>query len=479
MNYFRMTESEINEINKLILNKLSEMIPITVRGADGKFLCVSEQFLKHLRLNPSDVEGKGSTDLIKEKYYNSSASEKAFRIGEDSKELFHAIDDQWVYSHSKVVKDENNKVKTVVTYCMVADELMEDVDKLRHNMTYLQKSNEYLYDYLLRKHNTPVFEDELMKRIVKNTMKIAASDASVVITGESGVGKEIIAKLLHENSPRKEKPFVPVCIPQMSPSLMESELFGYEKGAFTSASNSGHIGLLESAEGGTVFLDEIGDIPMDLQVKLLRVLESRKFTRVGGVKTIELNVRFIAATNKDLKKMVRENLFREDLLYRIGVIFIDIPPLRERKEDIIPLAKHYIAILNNLYNKYVQLSKDTYKYFENYSWPGNVRELRNIIEKIVVLTERSLITPVLLENLLIGEDMIMADVRRRESPDNSFDERAVIDEYKHIEREKILEALVETNGNRKAAAEKLGISRTTLYRKLLKTEDSEDLLIHK
>ncbi len=437
---------------------------------DKKFRYVSDQFLSHLGLKPSDVAGKGSTELIQEKLYDKSASEKAFELDCDAKEFFHAKDDKWVYSESKIVRGNKNLLDYVVTYCMLPNELLREIDKLNLHLEYYRRENAQLYEYLMKKDNTPVFIDEKMQGIVEKALKIAHTNVSVVITGESGVGKEIIAQLIHDNSDRKNKPFVPICIPQMTPSLMESELFGYEKGAFTNASNTGHIGLLESANGGTVFLDEIGDIPLELQVKLLRVIENRKFKRVGGTKTIDLDIRFISATNKNLKQMVRDNLFREDLLYRIGVIFLTIPPLRERKNDIIPLINHFVVILNNLYKEHHRVCEEAYPMFMEYEWPGNVRELRNIVEKLVVLSEENLITPRTVEKLLQGDDFLHS-LSTPDIPTEKTvlpDETSISDKYNKIEEDKILNALVKTNGNRNAAAEILGISRSTLYRKLCK-----------
>lgn len=470
MNYYNIGDRDSEQFNRMLVESLSEMISISVRGPDKKFVFVSEEFLKGLKLKPADVEGKGSTELIQEKLYESSASERAFSEGTDAKEFFHAIDDQWVYSESKIIKDFKGELEYVVTYSVLPHELLKEIDKMRLHLEYYKQENKQLYNYLIKNDNIHVFADKSMSKIVKNAVKIAPTNASVVITGESGVGKEIIAKVIHENSDRREKPFVAVCIPQMSPALMESELFGYEKGAFTGALSSGHEGLLESANGGTVFLDEIGDISLDLQVKLLRVLENRKFTRVGGTKTIELDVRFIAATNKNLKQMVKDNSFREDLLYRIGVIFLNIPPLRERKDDIIPLVNHFVSLLNKIYCSHHRVAEDAYHLFREYAWPGNVRELRNLVEKLVVLSEENLINAQMVNRLLQGEDFLVADttIGTRQDHEAIWEENTVIDKYNQIESDKILTALVEAGGNRTIAAEMLGISRSTLYRRLKK-----------
>ncbi len=470
MSYYNLGSRDSEQFKSMLLEILSDMIPITVRGPDKKFVFVSNEFLRRLKLKPSDVAGKGSTELIQEKLYKSSSSEKAFAEGADAKEFSLGSDGQWVYSESKIVKDEHEKLQYVVTYCTLPDVVLLEIDKLNLHLDYYKRDNERLYNFLMQNDNSPVFVSKEMQQIMEETIKIAPTNASVVITGESGVGKEIIAKAIHDSSNRSDKPFVPVCIPQMSSTLIESELFGYEKGAFTGASSSGREGLLEAANGGTVFLDEVGDISLELQVKLLRVLENREFTRVGGTKSIKLDVRFIAATNKNLKQMVREGKFREDLLYRISVISLNIPPLRERKDDIIALANHFISFFNKLYGTHHRIAEDAYPMFRQYAWPGNVRELRNLVEKLVVLSDESLITAQTVQKVLQGEDFLITDksgFNVFKNQDVLSEDIAVVERYEEIERKKILEALVQANGNRKRAAEILGMSRSTLYRRLL------------
>ncbi|MDE7004364.1 MAG: sigma 54-interacting transcriptional regulator, partial [Oscillospiraceae bacterium] len=221
--------------------------------------------------------------------------------------------------------------------------------------------------------------------VLRQAEKVAALDATVLLTGETGVGKEQFARFIFKNSPRREGRFITVNCGAIPPSLIESELFGYEKGAFTGAARD-KMGLFELADKGTLFLDEIGDLPLDMQVKLLRVLQERCIKRVGATRDIPVDVRFIAATNRDLEEMVRGKTFREDLFYRLNVVPLTIPPLRERREDIIPLADAFLEELNKKYGFKKQFSTSAFQAMEEYGWPGNVRELKNVVERMVILS---------------------------------------------------------------------------------------------
>lgn len=238
-----------------------------------------------------------------------------------------------------------------------------------------------------------IIRSELMKKAVTLALRVANVDSTVLIQGESGTGKEIIASIIHQSSKRKTGPFIKVNCGAIPESLLESELFGYESGAFTGANKTGKAGIFELANDGTLFLDEIGELPVHLQVKLLRVLQEKEFMRIGGQKTIKFNGRIITASNRDLESMVTEGTFREDLFFRLNVIPIVVPPLRERKEDIIPLLKHF----QNEFSKRHEIKKDiapqTISYLLDYNWPGNVRELINIMERIMVTAPGSVIMP--------------------------------------------------------------------------------------
>jgi transcriptional regulator with GAF, ATPase, and Fis domain len=228
-----------------------------------------------------------------------------------------------------------------------------------------------------------------MKEIYKTIEQVADARATVLITGESGTGKEVVARLIHDLSPRSSSPFIAASCAAIPESLLESELFGYEKGAFTGAQNS-KPGRFELAHEGTLFLDEIGDIPPLIQIKLLRVLQEREFERLGATKPTKVDVRLITATNRNLNLMVEEGQYRLDLLYRLQVVEIHLPPLKERVEDILPIAKHYLTkFAEENSRKTAGFSKSAIKAMETYSWPGNVRELSNVIERAVVLSDKS------------------------------------------------------------------------------------------
>lgn len=294
-----------------------------------------------------------------------------------------------------------------------------------------------------------------MKNIIETVEQVAPTRTTVLITGESGTGKELVAQAIHQCSGRTGK-FVPVHCSALPDNLIESELFGHERGAFTGAVEM-RKGRFELAEGGTIFLDEIGEIPLHIQVKLLRVLESRSFERIGGSETIVTDARVVAATNRDLKKMVEEGTFREDLFYRLDVVSLEIPPLRERKEDIPLLVKHYLDLFNKENGKDIGITETAMASLCAYAWPGNIRELRNCVERMVVLCRGKMID---LENVPVDiregvTPGIAKTVLSQPSCDLECNEKMLIER-----------ALNECKGNRTKAAEKLGISRRTLHRKL-------------
>ncbi|OAG26745.1 sigma-54-dependent transcriptional regulator [Thermodesulfatator autotrophicus] len=295
-------------------------------------------------------------------------------------------------------------------------------------------------------------ESPAMKNLFDKILKIAPLDCNVLIEGESGTGKELIAQAIHYLSPRKDNPFVAFNCGAFSEDLAANELFGHEKEAFTGAVSK-RIGLLEAANEGTLFLDEVGECPLSLQVKLLRVLQERQFYRLGGTKPVDINIRIIAATNRNLRKMVENSQFREDLFFRLNVVNIKVPPLRERKEDIPALVIHFLDKYNQKFKKDVQkVSPDFIKILLNYSFPGNVRELENIIEQAVALCDKK----------TLEVDELPPDLKLigKSQPEIQF---LPLKEY---ERQYIRSILYLTGFNQKEAAKILGISRTTLWRKM-------------
>ena len=302
-----------------------------------------------------------------------------------------------------------------------------------------------------------VGESPAMLQVLETVQQVAPSRATVLITGETGTGKELIAHAIHNLSPRKNGPFVAVHAAALPSTLLESELFGHEKGAFTGAVER-RTGRFELADGGTLFLDEVGELEPSLQVKLLRALEERAFERVGASKTIEVDVRLIAATNRDLKKLIDEAKFRDDLFYRLSVVTVHMPPLREHREDIALLVKAFLDEFNRENSKSVkEISPEAMNVLLAYDWPGNVRELRNAVEQMVVLARSERLTLRDVPTAVRGAaDLTKISVMRP----------GVTMTVEEAEKQLIIQALKDTDGNRTHAAQKIGISRRTLHRKL-------------
>jgi len=324
-----------------------------------------------------------------------------------------------------------------------------------------EEENVQLKRALRQRYNFPniIGKSEAMLRIFDLVAQVAPTRSTVLIQGESGTGKELIAKALHANSPRKDKPFVPVNTGAMPTDLLESTLFGHVKGAFTSAV-AAKKGLFEVANGGTLFLDEIGTMGMDTQAKILRVLQDRRFMHLGGVQEIQVDVRIIAATNVDLRQAVREGKFREDLFYRLNVIAIELPPLRGRREDIPLLANHFLRRFSDENGLPLRsLTPDAMRALVDYEWPGNVRELENVIERGVVLSSGTTIGVDLLPGHLTGSSYSSSLLEH--SPDASL-----FDIMEDIERRIIVDKLERCNWNQTDAAEQFRIPLSTLNQKI-------------
>ncbi|MFC1538123.1 sigma-54-dependent transcriptional regulator [Candidatus Latescibacterota bacterium] len=328
----------------------------------------------------------------------------------------------------------------------------------------LIRENEMLKEKIRKAAHFPdiIYKSEAMKEVLSIASRVSGSHATVLITGESGTGKELIARAVHETSARMNKPFIAVNCSAVPENLIESKLFGHEKGAFTGADKR-RIGSFEQADSGTLFIDEIGEIPLNLQVKLLRVLQERKLERVGGNESISVDVRIVAATNRDLEKEIVNGSFREDLYYRVNVVHIAIPPLRKRKADIPVLAEHFVSLYAREHSKNVHsLSREALDTLVKYSFPGNVRELSNMIEQAVVLTRDETIT------LLDLPIRVSKDVE-----DTGDDSMNLEDKLTEIEKKSLRNALRETKGNKSAAARLLGISEHKV-RYLIKKYGEED-----
>jgi two-component system response regulator AtoC len=338
----------------------------------------------------------------------------------------------------------SHSVKRVLDY----QDLTQEVEVLRDEISSLVQTERIV-------GNSPA-----MQEVYKTVGKVAKADATVLITGESGTGKELVAEALHFNSNRRSGPLVKVSCAALPESLLEAELFGHEKGSFTGAMTQ-RRGRFEMADKGTIFLDEIGEMTMPTQTKLLRVLQERKIERIGSNLPIRVDIRIIVATNKDLQKQVEQGKFRDDLYYRLNVINIHMPPLRDRKEDIPSLVEHFLA--KHRYSATAQpaaISEEAIRRLMEYNWPGNVRELENVIERAVVLSRGQIITS---RELPFGEqDAGEEGEGSEEKGDSSFFKKSVA----QFEKDLIMKALRDANGNRSKAAEMLGIYRRLLYAKI-------------
>lgn len=336
-----------------------------------------------------------------------------------------------------------------------------DTTRLQEENVRLKKALKKTYGY-----SRIIGKSPHIQKVIQFIDKIADTDSTVLVTGESGTGKELVAKTIHYNSSREKKPFVPLNCAAVPKDILESELFGHEKGAFTGAVNA-RIGRFEMANQGTLFLDEIGELAPALQVKLLRVLQEKEFERVGGVKTIKVDVRIIAATNRDLEKAVSEGIFREDLYYRLNVIPLHLPPLRKMKEDISLLVEHFLDQISRKKKRVSpKISNGALQCLINYRWPGNVRELENLMERLIILHEEEVVTPDNLpERFLDRKSMTGVTAGRQSLSRDGVDLNLMLDE---LENNMIQQALEISNGVKSKAASLLGLNRTTLIEKMKK-----------
>ncbi|AEF93445.1 two component, sigma54 specific, transcriptional regulator, Fis family [Desulfotomaculum nigrificans CO-1-SRB] len=336
-------------------------------------------------------------------------------------------------------------------------EELKVVIKQALHVNQLENQVEFYRKELSKKYGKMIGQSDCMKEVSLLIRQVAKTNATVLITGESGTGKEVAAVEIHQNSNRADKPFVAVNCAALPEQLLESELFGHEKGAFTGALHK-KKGRFEIADKGTIFLDEIGEMPISMQVKLLRVLQERSFERLGGTETITVDVRIIAATNSDLAAAIAKGTFREDLYYRLNVMRINLPPLRERKEDIPLLVNHFLSKFDPSHSK--KISSDAMKILSRYNWPGNIRELQNVIERALIVCQGTEIQPVHLPRELL-DSVEENQLPVLNLPENGFS-------LEELEKQLIIKALEKHNFNQTRAAQFLGISRATLLYRMQK-----------
>ena len=324
----------------------------------------------------------------------------------------------------------------------------------------LSKENLRLKHIVQRAEETPkiIWKSKKMREVMALVEKVSSVDSPVLIQGETGTGKELIARQIHRRSPRNKYPFLVINCGALQETLLESELFGYEKGAFTGAV-SRKLGLFEITDGGTLFLDEVGEISLSIQVKILRTIETGEIRRLGGMKNMKYDVRIVSTTNKNLENLIKEGKFREDLFYRLNIVTLNLPPLRERKEDIDDLLEHFLKNTKVSNRKNVKFSPLTLKLLKEYNWPGNIRELQNVVERVLIISEDDEILP--------SDLPIRLQMNRNELEEEFVNSDL---QLKEVEKGYITRMLAKCKGNKKKTAEMLGISLRTLYNKLKEYE---------
>ena len=441
-----------------VVDSLLDGMYITDQDAVTRY--VNPAYCKHMGIMPQEVLGRSVTEIAKEgALFQKSVSEDVIKLGRNVTGTGITQDGRGrsvpTYVTGVPIFDEQGRVKNVAVSVFDTDALMYRVTEFRKTV-HVEQAVKILDRVNEHEVSVMVGEAPAIREIRRTIARAAPTDVTILITGESGVGKEVIADRIYYASDRQGKPFVKVNCTAIPANLLESELFGYEKGAFTGALNQGKAGLFELANSGTILLDEIGDLPYELQTKLLRVLQQKEVMRLGGTKPISLDVRVIAATNADLKKKMQEGSFREDLYYRLSTIPIYVPPLRERPEDILKLVKHYFFEYCTKHAHTITVPDETLAVFQSYSWPGNVRELQNVIEYMVICCEGNVLQPSVLADYLGMDSQSIAL--------HPASLKAALDDY---ERSLIARALEEHGGVRKAA-HALGVDPSTISRKAKK-----------
>lgn len=374
-----------------ITSELSEVLEgsfdgILVTDADGNVVYVNSSYERVTAISREKLIGKNMRDLINPVWMDNAVTFLVCKEGKAVSKQHMTQDGRDIIVTGKPVYDNDGNIKLVVINARDTTEIYQMREELLNAKNRELQHYESILQTADMKDENLIAVSPSIKKVFSLASRVGPFDTTVLILGESGTGKEEVARLIHKSSLRREQPLITINCGAIPENLLESELFGYEKGAFTGASAAGKVGLLEAADKGTVFLDEIGEIPLSFQVKLLRVLETRQITRVGGITPRTVDIRFIAATNQNLPQMVKEGTFREDFLYRLNVISITVPPLRERKEDILPLSLFFLNQFNRKYSQKKTMTPDVIRRFEEHEWQGNVRELRNIIESMVVLS---------------------------------------------------------------------------------------------
>lgn len=439
-----------------MLNKLKDGIYIT--DELGTTIFVNDAFLNLSGLTREQIIGKTVYDLRKYDILPNSCCAKVIETMGPVSTINHYYKGQRCLVSGSPIFDENGNLSKTIAVIRDVSELDVLMKTITKDKNLFVKSD---YNLQTKEVNDPVeiINNIRMKNIYKKAKKIANVDSTILVLGETGVGKDFIATYIHSISNRKNGKFIKINCGAVPEHLLESEFFGYEEGAFTGAQKGGKKGLFEEANGGILYLDEIGDMPYTLQVKLLSAINDKMFYRIGGISPIEFNARIIAATNHDLQKLVEEKKFRADLYYRLNVVTLLIPPLRSRKEDIIPLTTQFLEYYNNKYGKNSYFTSNCLENFLIYEWPGNIRELKNIIERLVLMTDNAGIdTDLFREHLILTEN-------NTGLTDLFLSDRKTLKEKTEEYEKEIIESTLAVSKNMKEAALRLGIDISTLVRK--------------
>lgn len=447
---------------------------VVITDKEGRITEVNPAFKEQTGLSASDVVGRRHRDLIIEEIIDQTAELQVFKEGKPITQLTKLYNGKEVLVTAIPIKNKQEQIIKVISQMLDVTVL----NHLKHEIFQLEQEHEEITQQLeeLKSNKTAIHSivayDMKMKNVIDRALRVAQHDSTVILYGESGVGKEVLVKLIHENSNRSSQPLIKVNCGAIPNELLESELFGYEPGAFTGASPKGKVGLFEQAAKGTILLDEIGEIPLHLQVKLLRVLQEFEITRVGGTKPIKIDTRVIAATNQNLEDLIKKGGFRKDLYYRLNIIPIHIPPLRERPNDIVPLTYHFIHNIRQKYGVNKIFSKEVMDSFKHYHWPGNVRELQNIVERLCIMIEKPIITAEDIRNeLFIQQHKEKTQTEPQRESDNIITEpnnlKSLKEQMEHYEKQLIDRALKNYPSIR-AAAKALEVDASTLSRKVQK-----------
>ncbi len=426
---------------------------------EGKVVMVNRATEKMFDFKIRDVLGRNVSDLVKEGFYEPSVSLRVLRQKKVLSLIQTTRQGKKILSTGVPIFDEADKIRFV----LVNDRDISHINRLAHSLYPDELPEQTLrmdfsdVDLASTELEKMVVKSPAMIRVIQTVIQAAKFDVPMILTGDSGVGKSMMARLIHQLSRRRDYPFIDLNCAAITPSLIESELFGHESGAFTGASSSGKPGLFETADNGTLFLDEIGEIPLTIQVKLLKFLETMEMIRVGGTRPVKINTRVIVATNQDLEKMVKEGTFRRDLFFRLNVVPITIPALADRPEDIVPLALSFLDRFNSESATQKRLSPAVCQVLSQHPFPGNVRELENLVRRLVTMTAGDVID--------LGDLPPMPHAKG--GPVALHQSQAFQDEVAAFEYERLSRA-VRHYGSQRKAAKALGISQSTLSRKLKK-----------